>query len=116
MPPSMSLFKHQVLSPPSPPPTGLPWKVVPFPQFELQARWAARVISGRAKLPPAADMLSDIEAWEAARAAAGIPGRHYHMLGDAQWDYNRELAQLAGPGGRGTDGWRPLMYKATGGC
>ena len=31
---------------------GLPWKVVPFPLFELQARYHARVLSGRATPPP----------------------------------------------------------------
>ena len=30
---------------------GLPWKVVPFPQYELQAKWVARVLSGRVSLP-----------------------------------------------------------------
>lgn len=28
---------------------GLPWKVVPFPQFQLQAQWIAGVLSGRVR-------------------------------------------------------------------
>jgi aliphatic glucosinolate S-oxygenase len=49
------LFQH--VFPPALAPTlsfvGLPWKVVPFPQFELQAKWVARALSGRALLPSA---------------------------------------------------------------
>lgn len=48
------LYQH--VFPPAAAPTlsfvGLPWKVVPFPQFELQARWIARVLAGAAQLPP----------------------------------------------------------------
>ena len=48
------LYQH--VFPPAAAPTlsfiGLPWKVVPFPQFELQARWIARVLAGAALLPP----------------------------------------------------------------
>jgi hypothetical protein len=48
------LYQH--IFPPAAVPTlsfvGLPWKVVPFPQFELQARWIARVLAGTAQLPP----------------------------------------------------------------
>ena len=36
---------------------GLPWKVVPFPQFELQAKWISRALSGRARLPTPEAML-----------------------------------------------------------
>lgn len=36
--------------------TGLPFNIVPFPQFELQSKWIARVLSARARLPSAADM------------------------------------------------------------
>lgn len=49
------LYQH--VFPPALAPTlafiGLPWKVLPFPQMELQSKWVARVLSGRAALPPA---------------------------------------------------------------
>ena len=49
------LYQHVV--PPALAPTlsfvGLPWKTLPFPQMELQAKWVARVLSVRAALPPA---------------------------------------------------------------
>ena len=31
-------------------------QVLPFPQYELQARWVARVLSGRVSLPSPAQM------------------------------------------------------------
>lgn len=31
-------------------------QVLPFPQYELQARWISRVLSGRAQLPATAEM------------------------------------------------------------
>ena len=41
---------------------GLPWKVVPFAQYELQAKWIARVLSGRASLPSRQKMHAHIQA------------------------------------------------------
>ena len=53
------LYKH--LFPPAYAPTlsfvGLPWKIVPFPLYELQARWVARLLSGRVQLPSIDDMM-----------------------------------------------------------
>lgn len=43
-----------------------------------QAKWVARVLSGRARLPPAADMLAKCRSFEAAHAAAGLPLRYLH--------------------------------------
>ena len=63
------LYHH--IFPPAAAPTlsfvGLPWKVVPFPQFELQARWIARVLAGASQLPP-----QEVRRARAARAA-GAP-------------------------------------------
>ena len=48
------LYEH--VFPPAAAPTlsfvGLPFKVVPFPQFQLQSRWIARVLAGAVPLPP----------------------------------------------------------------
>lgn len=41
---------------------GLPFKVVPFPQFEVQTRLVARLLSGNAKLPPESEMQEWIQA------------------------------------------------------
>jgi len=110
---------------------GLPWKVVPFPLMQVQARLVARMLSGRAPapLPSERAMLS---AAAAAEAAAAAP-RKTHMLDDAQWAYNAELLRMCGEndddkenedeGGKNDDddeaeegeapvpgGWRARMY------
>jgi hypothetical protein len=56
------LYKH--LFPPAYAPTlsfvGLPWKIVPFPLYELQSRWVARLLSDRVQLPSVNDMMARI--------------------------------------------------------
>jgi hypothetical protein len=54
---------------------GLPWKVVPFAQFELQAKWVARALSRRIMLPPRRAMEDDVAAFYAQLKAAGVPQR-----------------------------------------
>ena len=77
------LFEH--VFPPASGPSlsfiGLPWKVVPFPQFEAQARWVARALSGAAALPGRAEMASRAAAAEAADRGAGVADRHAHRMG-----------------------------------
>ncbi|KAI8476836.1 MAG: FAD/NAD(P)-binding domain-containing protein [Monoraphidium minutum] len=93
---------------------GLPWKVVPFPMFELQSRLVARLMSGAAALPSAQEMAADAEAFYARLAAEGVPQRWTHMMGDQQWAYNEWLADVAGPGAPRLPPWRAAMYAATG--
>jgi hypothetical protein len=98
------LYKH--IFPPSLAPRlafiGLPWKVVPFPQFELQAQWVARSLTGRAVLPPVEEMMADVETFYAALDAQGVAKRYTHRQeGDVQWEYNRWLAAACGPGEEG---------------
>jgi hypothetical protein len=40
---------------------GLPFKIVPFPQFELQAKYIARLLSGKAQLPDRSKMMDWME-------------------------------------------------------
>ena len=75
---------------------GLPWKVVPFPQFQVQARLVARALSGRAVLPSADEMQRRTEERYRALEAEGRPRRHTHMQGDGQWDYNNRLLRMCG--------------------
>eukprot|EP00878_Enallax_costatus_P022744 GHUV01024148.1.p1 GENE.GHUV01024148.1~~GHUV01024148.1.p1 ORF type:complete len:193 (+),score=51.36 GHUV01024148.1:1312-1890(+) len=93
---------------------GLPWKIVPFPQFELQAKYIARLLSGRANLPPAAEMQSGIDAYYKRLQHDGIDLRYAHMMGDDQWRYNDWLAQAAGPDVKGLPSWRLAMYASAG--
>jgi len=54
---------------------GLPWKVVPFAQYELQAKWIARVLSGRASLPSRQKMHAQIQAFYKALELSNVPKR-----------------------------------------
>lgn len=93
---------------------GLPWKVVPFPQCEAQARLVSKVLANEVALPPREEMLATAEK----PLGPGVKQRHAHMLGDMQWAYNQELCEMmqerdlgrkVGPGS-----WRQRMYAATG--
>jgi hypothetical protein len=92
-----ALFEH--LYSPADYPTlffiGLPWKVVPFPIFELQSRLAARILSGSVPAPTLAAVRDWRVAWEA-RLSKGMPRRHAHALSvDEQFDYCDRLADAA---------------------
>lgn len=92
---------------------GLPWKVVPFPMFELQSRWIARMLAGVVPMPSKAEALEGAAALEAKLEPLGpIPRRHAHMFGDAQFEYNERIARMANLDSHGS--WRARMYKATG--
>ena len=109
------LFEH--IFPPALAPSlsfiGLPWKVVPFPQFELQARWIARALSGASSLPSQGEMDSAVDAFERTLEPIGsTPRRHAHQLGDEQFAYNDRLAEYCGCDS--LPAWRASMYRATG--
>ncbi|CAH2048038.1 unnamed protein product [Thlaspi arvense] len=91
---------------------GIPWKVVPFPLFELQSKWIAGVLSGRITLPAKEDMMKDIESFYSTLEAQGIPKRYTHQMGVAQFEYNDWLASQCGCSG--TEEWRKEMYLTTG--
>ncbi|KAG2485336.1 hypothetical protein HYH03_015918 [Edaphochlamys debaryana] len=91
---------------------GLPWKVVPFPLAEAQARLVARLLSGRAALPPREAMEADVAAWGETMRQRGMPKRHSHMLGDDQFAYCDRLAALAGPDVPRLPPWREALYRA----
>ena len=54
--------------------------MVPFPQHELQGKWVARVLSGRARLPARAAMDAAVAEHAAQLAARGAPTRHATLL------------------------------------
>ena len=93
---------------------GLPFKVVPFPQHELQAKLVARVLSGKAVLPSREEMEQHTAASDTSMMARGVPLRHYHMQGESQWDYNNGIAALCGPDVAKTPAWRIKMYSESG--
>ncbi|CAL9029505.1 unnamed protein product [Prunus brigantina] len=104
------LYKH--VFPPALAPSlsfvGLPWKVVPFPQFELQSKWIAGLLSNRIALPSKEEMMEDIKAFYSLLEASGIPKRYTHNLGDCQFEYNDWLAALCGC--PVSEEWRKKMY------
>lgn len=77
------LYKH--VFPPALAPclsfVGLPWKVAPFPLFELQSKWIAGVLSNRIALPSEEEMTKDIEAFYLSLEESGIPKWHTHNMG-----------------------------------
>ncbi|ONI06693.1 hypothetical protein PRUPE_5G074900 [Prunus persica] len=104
------LYKH--VFPPALAPSlsfvGLPWKVVPFPQFELQSKWIAGLLSNRIALPSKEEMMEDIKAFYSLLEASGLPKRYTHNLGDCQFEYNDWLAALCGC--PVSEEWRKKMY------
>jgi cation diffusion facilitator CzcD-associated flavoprotein CzcO len=75
---------------------GVPYRVVPFPLFELQARCFARVLAGTARLPTRTAMRAEIDAHAAALRAAGVKSRHVHQRNIDCYDYLDALADEAG--------------------
>ncbi|XP_057811038.1 flavin-containing monooxygenase FMO GS-OX-like 4 [Salvia miltiorrhiza] len=91
---------------------GLPWKVVPFPLFELQSKWIAGVLSGRITLESTEEMRADVEAFYSSLEAACIPKRYTHQMGESQFEYDDWLA--AKSGSPPIEEWRKQMYLVTG--
>ncbi|KAK8516341.1 hypothetical protein V6N12_068948 [Hibiscus sabdariffa] len=89
---------------------GIPWKIVPFPLFELQSKWVAGVLSGRITLPSQKEMMEDINSFYSMFEAAGIPKRYTHCIGESQFEYCNWLAAQCG--GQGVEKWRKLMNSA----
>ncbi|EFN57454.1 hypothetical protein CHLNCDRAFT_30388 [Chlorella variabilis] len=109
------LYQH--IFPPAAAPTlafvGIPWKVIPFPQFQLQSRWIAKVLAGAVQLPSRQEMEQHVADFYASLKATGVPVRYTHRQSDGmQWQYNAWLAEQCGdePGAA----WREQMYKACG--
>ena len=75
---------------------GLCSKISPFPLFSFQARYIVSVLKGQSKLPSEEEMSVDEARDFKGKILSGLCQRHAHILGEQQWKYNREIAQLAG--------------------
>ncbi|GLC56964.1 hypothetical protein PLESTB_001168300 [Pleodorina starrii] len=93
---------------------GLPWKVVPFPQFQLQSKLIARLLSGRVQLPSREQMDADIAAHFEAMQTQGLPMRYVHMQGQQQFTYNDLLVRLCGPDVAPLPRWRAELNRIIG--
>lgn len=51
-----------------------------FPLIDLQAKWVARVLSGKAVLPSAEEMVADVQQYYQYMEAKGIPKHFTHSL------------------------------------
>lgn len=89
---------------------GLPYLVVPFPLFEMQARWFSRLLAGQFKLPDKAAMAYAIDSHAQNLRAAGVKTRHWHKLAEKQTPYfNLLAAQCSDPP---LPDWFGLLTKA----
>ncbi|KAK9862092.1 hypothetical protein WJX84_002278, partial [Apatococcus fuscideae] len=106
------LYRH--LFPPTAAPTlallALPWRVVPFPLAQLQARWVARVLSGKVAPPTHEELRADSAAFYKEQQEEGRRSRDAHYLGEHQWGYNEWLARSCGePADIASTPWRIAM-------
>ena len=70
--------------------------ICPFPQFYVQVQLVLAVLDGSCQLPSKEEMDADTEADFQKRLSEGLPKRHAHTMGNRQWAYNDEIAQMAG--------------------
>ncbi|XP_022153979.1 flavin-containing monooxygenase FMO GS-OX-like 3 [Momordica charantia] len=89
---------------------GLPFKVAPFPMFELQSNWVAGVLSNRIALPSKEEMLADVRAFYADLEAFGKPKHLTHEMGERMPEYYNWLAATCGC--PVFEEWRKQMYIA----
>lgn len=75
---------------------GLPFRIVPFPVFQRQARWFAKSLAGEFALPSLNERQRDHRREIAGLRAEGVAERHFHRLGDRQIDYLNRLAEQCG--------------------
>jgi len=106
------LYEH--VFPPSLAPSlafvGLPWKVVPFQLCELQSRWIAMALSGKATLPSRQEMMNSVQDFYAKLAVSDKTKRFAHYLATSQHEYDNWLAKQTGSACVET--WRVEVFEA----
>ncbi|CAA0411260.1 unnamed protein product [Arabidopsis thaliana] len=73
---------------------GIPRKLIGFPFFESQAKWIAKLLSGKTSLPSSDQMMQSISDFYLAREADGIPKRNTHDIAD--FNYSDKYADYIG--------------------
>ncbi|KAL1215079.1 Flavin-containing monooxygenase FMO GS-OX-like 8 [Cardamine amara subsp. amara] len=73
---------------------GIPRKLIGFPFFESQAKWIAKLLSGKTSLPSADQMMESIVEFYSSKEANGIPKRYTHDLAD--FNYSDKYADYIG--------------------
>lgn len=75
---------------------GIPFRVVPFPLFDVQANWFAALLSGAVALPDAATLAADSERRADELRDAGVAQRHFHQRSLDCYDYLDALCAQSG--------------------
>ena len=75
---------------------GLPFLVIPFPLFQIQAQWFAKSLCGELVLPTLTAMQQSISARTDELIALEVKTRHFHRLAEKQADYINLLASHYG--------------------
>jgi hypothetical protein len=75
---------------------GLPYLIVPFPMFEMQAKWFVKQLISEFTLHDAASRGENVRNRSDHLQSSGLKKRHYHRLGDQQFQYYNLLAQQCG--------------------
>ncbi|KAL1213799.1 Flavin-containing monooxygenase FMO GS-OX-like 8 [Cardamine amara subsp. amara] len=73
---------------------GIPRKLIGFPFFESQAKWIAKLLSGKTCLPSFDQMMQSISDFYSSREANGIPKRNTHDICD--FNYSDKYADYIG--------------------
>ncbi|XP_027355578.1 flavin-containing monooxygenase FMO GS-OX5-like [Abrus precatorius] len=88
---------------------GLTYKGLGFDTLELQAKWIARVLSGKVQLPSEEDMMASVKDYYQLMEENGLPKRYTHSIYPLQADYKHwVVAQLGLPP---SEKWREEMGK-----
>ncbi|XP_043725042.1 flavin-containing monooxygenase FMO GS-OX5-like isoform X2 [Telopea speciosissima] len=75
---------------------GLPFMVLPFMTFELQAKWVAQVLSGKVPLPFEQEMMNSVEEHYRHMAETGRPNHYTHKFDKDQFEYKNWLTAQVG--------------------
>lgn len=89
---------------------GVPVRIIPFPQMELQSRWVARILSGALEPPSAEELQCERKRLEheVLEPNGPVAKRHAHVLGKLQFPYNDRLSERIGE--PALPAWREQMY------
>lgn len=89
---------------------GLPQKVIIFDMIELQSKWIARVLSGKANLPSEEEMMEDVKQYYQQMTKLNRPMHLTHYLPNSD-EYLDYLAAQAGA--LPVEDWRKKIYRET---
>lgn len=75
---------------------GMPFKVIPFPMFEDQAKFVGAILSGRVPFAVSPKSIAVLHRKEMEQNDTDVPEKYKHSLDDKQWEYRRRLADWSG--------------------